>query len=439
MSPFSGFSKHKSPSSAERTAKRPARPGKGLLKLLFQWKAQLLCVLAGALLFFLSAAYMQPDGNLQHGRFLKRQFYGGETQSYRIHVEGLFSEPLSIDVPVSPRSYKEDEIQSVFEECMNKLSLQILGENASAAEIRSDLTLPSFMEEYGLYISWTSSDPELLGVYGNLHNENLKLPQELSLTAHLYDAGGKFEADYELPLTVHPRSLSPAEERKEDFLQFLRQADEEQAFSENLALPSEYQGSRLSYRENTEQSSWIFLVLGVLSAVLLFLRDRQNEGKNEKLRQRQMLLDYPEIVSKLMVFIGAGMTIRLAWANIVQDYESDREKQQTPERHHAYEAMAQALAKLKTGANEGKVYHEFGRDCKLRQYMKLSGILEQNRKNGIANIRHILSAEMEQAWEERKNLARRLGEEAGTKLLGPLFIMLLIVMVMIIVPAMLSF
>ena len=71
--------------------------------------------------------------------------------------------------------------------------------------------------------------------------------------------------------------------------------------------------------------------------------------------------------------------------------------------------------------------------------MKLAGILEQNRRNGIANIRAILNAEMAQAWEERKNLARRLGEEAGTKLLGPLFIMLIIVMVIIIVPAMLSF
>ena len=42
---------------------------------------------------------------------------------------------------------------------------------------------------------------------------------------------------------------------------------------------------------------------------------------------------------------------------------------------------------------------------------------------------------MEAAFEQRKNLARRLGEEASTKLLLPLFMMLLIVMVMITVPA----
>ena len=43
------------------------------------------------------------------------------------------------------------------------------------------------------------------------------------------------------------------------------------------------------------------------------------------------------------------------------------------------------------------------------------------------------------AWEERKNLARRLGEEAGTKLLLPLFLMLLVVMVIMVVPALFSF
>ena len=45
---------------------------------------------------------------------------------------------------------------------------------------------------------------------------------------------------------------------------------------------------------------------------------------------------------------------------------------------------------------------------------------------------------MNHAWEQRKTMARRLGEEAGTKLLVPLFLMLGIVMVIIMVPAMMS-
>ena len=43
------------------------------------------------------------------------------------------------------------------------------------------------------------------------------------------------------------------------------------------------------------------------------------------------------------------------------------------------------------------------------------------------------------AFEQRKNLAKKLGEEAGTKLLLPLFLMLGVVMIMMVVPAFLAF
>jgi tight adherence protein C len=51
----------------------------------------------------------------------------------------------------------------------------------------------------------------------------------------------------------------------------------------------------------------------------------------------------------------------------------------------------------------------------------------------------LLSKEAELAMEQRKNLAKRLGEEAGTKLLLPMMLMLSIIMVLIIVPALIKF
>ncbi len=43
-----------------------------------------------------------------------------------------------------------------------------------------------------------------------------------------------------------------------------------------------------------------------------------------------------------------------------------------------------------------------------------------------------------QAFEERKARAKRLGEEAGTKLLLPMFLMLAVVLIIVIVPAFLT-
>ena len=147
-----------------------------------------------------------------------------------------------------------------------------------------------------------------------------------------------------------------------------------------------------------------------------------------------MLKDYPDIVSKLIVFIGAGLSVRQSWEGIVKDYESENKEKRT-----AYEEMAKSLARLKTGTQENVVYKEFGRSCLLRQYMKLASLLEQNRKSGISTLSTLLGMESQSAWEERLNLAKREGEELNTKLLLPLFMMLLIVMMMIIVPALLIF
>ena len=73
------------------------------------------------------------------------------------------------------------------------------------------------------------------------------------------------------------------------------------------------------------------------------------------------------------------------------------------------------------------------------EYQKLAALLEQNMRTGTRGMRQLLEEEMALALEQRKDLAKRQGEEAGTKLLLPLFIMLGIVMVMIVVPAWMSF
>ena len=101
--------------------------------------------------------------------------------------------------------------------------------------------------------------------------------------------------------------------------------------------------------------------------------------------------------------------------------------------------MTTSWYQLKSGISEARVYKEFGRRCKLKQYMKLASLIDQNRKSGVAGLKQLLEVESVEAWEERKNSAKRLGEEASTRLLMPLFIMLGIVMIMIMLPAFMSF
>ena len=68
----------------------------------------------------------------------------------------------------------------------------------------------------------------------------------------------------------------------------------------------------------------------------------------------------------------------------------------------------------------------------------LGALLSQNLRKGTKGLTQMLRMEAIQAFEERKARAKRLGEEAGTKLLAPMFLMLAVVLVIVIVPAFLS-
>ena len=168
---------------------------------------------------------------------------------------------------------------------------------------------------------------------------------------------------------------------------------------------------------------------------LLYALEIQNREKEKEIRKRQMLLDYPEIVNKMTLFLGAGMTAKRAWRKVAEDY--GRQKEVWGERY-AYEEMKYTCHEMDSGVTESQSYENFGRRCDIQVYIRFGALLSQNLRKGTKGLSQLLKLESMQAFEERKARAKRLGEEAGTKLLLPMFLMLAIVLVIVIVPAFLS-
>lgn len=136
---------------------------------------------------------------------------------------------------------------------------------------------------------------------------------------------------------------------------------------------------------------------------------------------------------KLVLFVGAGMTIRGAFQKIAGDYEA---KCRSGERASpAYEEVLYTCRELHSGISEGQSYEHFGRRTGLQEYIRLSTLLAQNLKRGNSTLLERLREEAEKSAEERLQQSKRLGEEAGTKLLVPMVLMLAVVMAMIMVPA----
>ena len=97
--------------------------------------------------------------------------------------------------------------------------------------------------------------------------------------------------------------------------------------------------------------------------------------------------------------------------------------------------MLYTLHEMERGEGELSAYRHFANRCRLQQYVKFVSLLEQNVKMGASGFLSSLRKEAADAQEEKKAVAKRLGEEAGTKLLLPMMLDLAIAMAVIIVPA----
>lgn len=286
---------------------------------------------------------------------------------------------------------------------------------------------------------------------GTLHNETL--PPGTVVTGYLslimstdivpenVDGEAKYlktqyhSAPYRIYVGIVPRELS----RYESLLLQLQQAitaEDEGSLGENmLSLPTEIDGQRIYYSEHEDRSYLLLPLLGVIAAMAIYMRQGQARRTEKKQREALLMLDYSELVSKLMVYIGAGLTVRNALETISQHFDALIARGIKEDRP-LYQELRTMIIQFRRNMPESEIYLSFGRRVNLKPYTKLVSLIEQNRMNGARNLRAMLELEMEDAFEQRKTTARRLGEEAGTKLLLPLFIMLGIVMIIVIVPAM---
>lgn len=286
---------------------------------------------------------------------------------------------------------------------------------------------------------------------GTLHNETL--PPGTVVTGYLslimstdivpenVDGETKYlktqyhSAPYRIYVGIVPRELS----RYESLLLQLQQAitaEDEGSLGENmLSLPTEIDGQRIYYSEHEDRSYLLLPLLGVIAAMAIYMLQGQARRTEKKQREALLMLDYSELVSKLMVYIGAGLTVRNALETISQHFDALIARGIKADRP-LYQELRTMVIQFRRNMPESEIYLSFGRRVNLKPYTKLVSLIEQNRMNGARNLRAMLELEMEDAFEQRKTTARRLGEEAGTKLLLPLFIMLGIVMIIVIVPAM---
>lgn len=388
-------------------------------------------LLAGASFLAEGSKAADTDGN----QIARKENGEGDYEAEMIFSAGDMGE-FSYTLTVPEQRLTGAEEAALIEAAKEEIWEEFSGENETCDCIREAVCIRDSYQEGRVQAEWGFDDYDLMDYEGKVIGTAIP-DGGAPVTATVELQCGESVAWEELAFMVFP----PVMDEKTELLAALEkefQRQEEEAGAKYMTLPEAAAGHRLVWKEKQSTTAVQILLLGVVLAAMMPVLEKSRREERQKKRQSLMELEYPEIVSKMALLLGAGMTTLTAWKKICAAYEKKRKAGKCQEMP-AYEEMLIVCHEIESGVGEQRGYEEFGNRCGLSCYRRFAGVLAQNLRKGSAGLAEALEREAENAFEERKRTARKYGEEAATKLLAPMLLMLGIVIVILVIPAIAAF
>ena len=332
-------------------------------------------------------------------------------------------EQASVTVEVAPRERTQKELEKLFADAREELLEQLKGKNESLSHVTLPLTMPVSAMGDQVSVTWSSDQPEYVSYDGSLGDaipgEGIRVELEATMMCQ-----------QEIRRWTQEVIVWPAAENA-GITEALRDMDEDKT-GEYYELPSELEGKQLQWYARVNDPAPLAAIAIFLVGILLPFRKAEGE-KQEKKRYRERLLQaYPSMVSQLTLYLGAGMSLSQSFSSMAAG-----KKGQTQD--ILQKECSLVVGEMARGIPESEAIMHFGDRSELWEYRSFCGLLLQNRKKGNAELLPMLQREAEKAFAERQRRARIMGNEAAARMLLPMTIMLIIVLVIVLFPAIVSF
>lgn len=167
----------------------------------------------------------------------------------------------------------------------------------------------------------------------------------------------------------------------------------------------------------------IMLLVGAAVGFVLVDSSFSNVKKKITKRTDAIMSEFSEVLSQLALLTNAGMILKEAWAEVANSGEGE-----------IYEEMRNSLDDMNNGVSEMEAIRRFGNKCMLPEAKKFSATVVQGMEKGNKELSAMITAQSDEMWMIKQQLAKRAGEKADSQLMAPLFIMFGGILVMIIVP-----
>lgn len=405
----------------------------------------LFVVCAGSFLAFIYELKELSSNELIDGSFIMRNGYGEEAKKVRLKVrDASDGEADVIDITVSEKRYTNEELDNMAAEAEDIIYDTVLKENDSLDRVCTDMFFPSAMEGYPFKFSWRTDDPLLLNNKGTIDKERLKrlsgdrdINEGVLTGIHVRLIYEDYLSEMDFYARIFPEDADNELEFGEYLKQIIKEEDEATRTEERLNLPDSAGNAAVSYEEIHDNRAVILLGMTLILAAGMYYREDKELDNRVRDRDKQLIADYPGMVNKFVLFYSVGLTTRGIWSKLCRDYR--RKLNEGEEKRYLYEEMLICEGWMNDGLGELNAYEGFAARCGLHKYRQFISLVAQAIGKGRADLLPLLEREAGEAFAERKNRARELGEEAGTKLLFPMLMMLLVVLIIVMVPAFISF
>jgi tight adherence protein C len=172
----------------------------------------------------------------------------------------------------------------------------------------------------------------------------------------------------------------------------------------------------------------LLLIGFVIACCIPLLKTKELTNKVNK-RHQMILIELPELLSKLLLMVNAGDNVLRALSRCVEQKQGIE--------NPLYVELSAALEGLKRGESLSIALEEMGRRCAVPEVRLFATTLLINARRGGEAFVPALRELTRQMWEKRKAIARTLGEQASSRLAFPLAIVFLLIMVLVAAPTIL--
>ena len=368
---------------------------------------------------------------------LKRNRFGEGTKEVEISLKDKQKQKKLI-YKLGEQELSDKQVQKVYKKFFKELQSRMAKRNSGLDRVTTSLDLPERIKGYPFEITYELPEDGYIRIDGTLNEEAQAKLRDGDYTTFITAKASyrQYEQShsYKLRIFAKPDKVEHGLFYKVE--QYLKKTEAESRFKKEVSLPASYGKVKIREGERGIGNGGILILLLAISLLIPvhnYFKLREAAEKCQAEAER----DFPVLVHLLTLYMGAGLSFFSAVRRIGNTYQKQRSRD--GKKRYAFEKVLLMEQQMNNGVTQKDACYNWGLQFKTDSYQKLSLILIQSFTKGAREAAVLMEAEEREAFNRRIDKAKREGEEAATRLLFPMILLLGEVMLLVMYSALIRF